>query len=172
MKKFFLFSVAITIALCATQYTHAQSKTVVDVAVSNYSLKTLVNALTLAQRVDSLKAAGPFTVFAPTDDAFSKLTAGTMEELTKPENKEKLGAILDYHIVPGKLAMQDLLTAIRKGSGVAKFKTVNQKELSFGFENGKLKITDENGSVSTVTLSELKADNGFVYVIDTVLLPK
>ncbi len=150
----------------------AEPKTVVEVATGSSSHTTLVSALKAADLVAALEGTGPFTVFAPVNDAFAKLPAGTVEELLKPENKEKLSAVLSYHVIPGNVTTKDILLAIKKGKGTATYKTLNQKVLTCTFTEGKIRVADENGGASTVTISEIKAGNGFVYIIDSVLLPK
>ena len=132
---------------------------IVAVASSAGSFKTLVAALKAAGLVETLQGKGPFTVFAPTDDAFAKLPAGTVEELLEPENKEKLVAILTYHVVPGKVMAADVKTM--------KAKTVNGKELSIKVEYGK--VTVDNAKVIK---TDVAASNGVIHVIDTVVLPK
>lgn len=132
---------------------------IVAVASGAGSFKTLVAAVKAAGLVETLKGKGPFTVFAPTDDAFAKLPAGTLEDLLKPENKEKLVAILTYHVVPGKVMAADVKTM--------KAKTVNGKELSIKVEGGS--VTVDNAKV---VKTDVAASNGVIHVIDTVVLPK
>jgi uncharacterized surface protein with fasciclin (FAS1) repeats len=132
---------------------------IVDTAVAAGNFKTLAAALKAGGLVDTLKGEGPFTVFAPTDDAFAKLPAGTVDELLKPENKEKLKSILTYHVVAGKTMAKDV-------AGMSAAKTVNGKDLKFKTVDGKVKV---NGA--TVTTADVAASNGVIHVIDTVLLP-
>jgi len=132
---------------------------IVAVASSAGSFKTLVAAVKAAGLVETLQGKGPFTVFAPTDEAFAKLPAGTVESLLKPENKEKLVAILTYHVVPGKVMAADVKTM--------KAKTVNGKELSIKVEGGA--VTVDNAKV---VKTDVAASNGVIHVIDTVVLPK
>ena len=132
---------------------------IVAVASGAGSFKTLVAAVQAAGLVETLQGKGPFTVFAPTDDAFAKLPAGTVEDLLKPENKEKLVAILTYHVVPGKVMAADVKTM--------KAKTVNGKELSIKVEGGS--VTVDNAKV---VKTDVAASNGVIHVIDTVVLPK
>ena len=134
-------------------------KDIVDTAVAAGSFKTLTAALKAAGLVDTLKGTGPFTVFAPTDDAFAKLPAGTVDDLLKPENKEKLVAILTYHVVPAKAMAKDV-------AGMSSAKTVNGKELKLKVEDGKVMV---NGA--TVTKADIETSNGVIHVIDTVLMP-
>lgn len=134
-------------------------KDIVDTAVAAGNFTTLAKALQAADLVDTLKGAGPFTVFAPTDEAFAKLPAGTLDDLLKPENKEKLKAILTYHVVPGKVMAAQ---AMKLHSA----KTVNGKDLTIKTADGKVMIND-----ATVTKADIHASNGVIHVIDTVLLP-
>jgi len=147
-------------------------KTVVDVAVSSKAHTTLVAAVTAADLVATLQSAGPFTVFAPTNDAFAKLPAGTVEGLLKPENKATLAKILTYHVVAGNLDAAAVLKAIKDGKGKVALKTVSGGTLTASLKNGKVILTDEKGGVATVTATDLKAGNGVVHVIDTVVMPK
>ena len=133
---------------------------IVDTAVSAGSFNTLVAAVKAADLVDTLKSPGPFTVFAPTDEAFSKLPDGTVENLLKPENKEKLVSILTYHVVPGKVAAVDV---VKLNSA----KTVNGKEVSIDTSKGK--VTVDN---ATVLKTDIMTTNGIIHVIDTVILPE
>jgi len=137
----------------------AKPKDIVDTAVSAGSFKTLAAALNAAGLIDTLKGAGPFTVFAPTDEAFAKLPAGTVENLLKPENKEKLVAILTYHVVAGKAMAKDV-------AGMSSAKTVNGKDLALKVVEGKVMV----GS-ATVIKADIEASNGVIHVIDAVLLP-
>ncbi len=135
------------------------NKDIVDTAVAAGQFNTLAKALQAAGLVDTLKGKGPFTVFAPTDEAFAKLPAGTVDELLKPENKEKLVSILTYHVVPGAVSS-------KKVAGMTSAKTVNGKSLKISTEGGKVKIDD-----ATVIKADIKASNGVIHVIDSVLMP-
>jgi len=145
--------------LATTPGAVAQQKDIVDTAVGAGTFKTLAQALTAAGLVDTLKGAGPFTVFAPTDAAFAKLPAGTLQDLLKPENKAKLVAILTYHVVPGSV-MAAQVTTLKEA------KTVNGQVVKINVAGGKVKVNDSN-----VTATDIKASNGVIHVIDTVLLP-
>lgn len=147
-------------------------KTVVDIAVGSKAHTTLVAAVTAAGLVETLQSAGPFTVFAPTNDAFAKLPAGTVESLLKPEAKATLVKILTYHVVAGNLDAAAVVKAIEAGKGSAKVKTVSGGTLTASLKNGKVTLTDESGNTSTVVAADLKAGNGVVHVIDSVVLPK
>lgn len=134
-------------------------KDIVDTAVAAGQFNTLAKALQAAGLVDTLKGKGPFTVFAPTDEAFAKLPAGTIDELLKPENKEKLVSILTYHVVPGEVSS-------KKVAKMTSAKTVNGKDLKISVEDGKVHIDN-----ATVIKADIKASNGVIHVIDTVLMP-
>ena len=137
----------------------AAPKDIVDTAVAAGSFKTLATALTAAGLVETLKGEGPFTVFAPTDDAFAKLPAGTLDELLRPENKAKLSAILTYHVVPGKVMAEDV---VRLSSA----QTVNGKELRIATKGGTVMVDN-----ATVTQTDIQCSNGVIHVIDAVILP-
>jgi uncharacterized surface protein with fasciclin (FAS1) repeats len=132
---------------------------IVDTAVSAGQFKTLVKAVQEAGLVDTLKGEGPFTVFAPTDEAFAKLPAGTVENLLKPENKDQLVAILTYHVVPGKVMAADVIK-------LKEAKTVNGKMLDIETKGDSVMVND-----ARVTASDIGASNGVIHVIDTVILP-
>lgn len=137
----------------------AKPKDIVDTAAGADSFKTLVAAVKAAGLVETLKGEGPFTVFAPTDEAFAMLPKGTLESLLKPENKEKLVAILTYHVVPGKVLAEDVV-------GLKKATTVNGKDVKITVADGKVKINDAN-----VTKTDIDCSNGVIHVIDAVILP-
>lgn len=147
-------------------------KTVVDIAVGSNAHTTLVAAVKAADLVSTLQGGGPFTVFAPTNEAFAKLPAGTVETLLKPENKAILAKILTYHVIAGNLEATAVLKAIKDGNGKVTLKTVSGGSLTASLNNGKVILTDEKGGISTVTATDLKAGNGVVHVIDAVVLPK
>jgi uncharacterized surface protein with fasciclin (FAS1) repeats len=169
IKQFFLLLAAGIFTLNATAQ---ETSDIVDVAAGSKDHTTLVAAVKAADLVATLKGKGPFTVFAPTNDAFAKLPAGTVETLLKPENKAQLAGILTYHVVAGKLDAKAVLAAIKKGEGKAVLTTVAGGTLTASVENGKVVLTDEKGGKSTVTATDLKATNGIIHVIDAVLLPK
>jgi uncharacterized surface protein with fasciclin (FAS1) repeats len=148
------------------------SKNIVQNASTAKDLTTLVAAVKAAGLVDTLQGAGPFTVFAPTNDAFGKLPAGTVDTLLKPENKGTLAKVLTYHVVPGRLTAVDLMKAVKDGGGMAKFKTVAGEELTVKQPSaGKLSVTDAKGGTSMVTIGDVLQSNGVVHVVDTVLMP-
>ncbi len=159
MIKSILSSALLALTIAVAPASDAAPKAdIVDTAVAAGSFKTLAAALTAAGLVETLKGDGPFTVFAPTDEAFAALPAGTVEDLLKPENKEKLVAILTYHVVPGKVMAADVKTG--------KVKTVNGAKLSLKAEGGKVMVND-----ATVTAADVAASNGVIHVIDAVVLP-
>jgi uncharacterized surface protein with fasciclin (FAS1) repeats len=141
--------------------------TIVDVAVGNKDFSTLVAALKAADLVNTLSGKGPFTVFAPTNAAFAKLPAGTVESLLKPENKATLVKILTYHVVSGKVESGTVVTLNGKKVG-----TVQTQEVTVNVKDGKVSLTDAVGGTSNVTAVDVQASNGVIHVIDTVLMPK
>jgi len=147
------------------------SKNIVQNAVNSKDHTTLVAAVKAAGLVDTLQSAGPFTVFAPTNDAFAKLPAGTVDTLLKPENKKTLSNVLTYHVVPGRLTAKDLMEKIKAGNGKAMLKTVEGADLTFAEKDGKLWIWDAKGDSAQVTIRNVMQSNGVIHVIDTVLLP-
>ena len=171
MKR--IISFAIVLVACFSSLTiYAQKKDIVDIAVGSNAHTTLVAAVKAADLVNTLKSEGPFTVFAPVNDAFSKLPAGTVDFLLKPENKNALIKILTFHVVTGNLDAAAVLEAIKKGNGTASLKTVSGGMLTASLENGKVKLTDEKGGSANVTTTDLKGSNGVIHVIDGVVLPK
>lgn len=160
------------IALFVSAVSVSAQTTVVDVAISSKDHTTLVAAVKAADLVATLQSAGPFTVFAPTNAAFAKLPAGTVETLLKPENKATLAKILTYHVVAGNLNAAAVIKAITDAKGSLSVKTVSGGTLIASLENGKVILTDEKGAKATVVATDLKAGNGVVHVIDSVVLPK
>lgn len=148
------------------------SKDIVDNAVNSKDHTTLVAAVKAAGLVETLKTAGPFTVFAPVNAAFDKLPKGTVETLLKPENKGKLTAVLTYHVVAGKFDATAISKAIKAGNGKTTFTTVQGGKLIASMDGSKLKLTDENGAVSFVTIKDVYQSNGVIHVVDAVVLPK
>ncbi len=147
------------------------SKTIVENAINSPIHKTLVAAVKAAGLVDTLNSAGPFTVFAPTDDAFAKLPAGTVDTLVKPESKDTLTKILTYHVVPGKISSKGLAKMIKKGGGTATLKTVQGGTLTAKASGSIITLTDEKGGTSTITTADVFQKNGVIHVVDTVLMP-
>jgi uncharacterized surface protein with fasciclin (FAS1) repeats len=148
------------------------TKDIVDNAVNSKDHTTLVAAVKAAGLVETLKSAGPFTVFAPTNAAFDKLPAGTVNNLVKPENKATLTTILTYHVVAGKMDSKAIAKAIKAGGGKAELTTVQGGKLWAWMEGKKLVLKDEKGGISTVTIADVYQKNGVIHVIDTVLMPK
>jgi uncharacterized surface protein with fasciclin (FAS1) repeats len=158
MKTIAAAAVAVALSMSATQ---APDKTdIVQTAISNGSFKTLVAAVKAAGLVETLKGSGPFTVFAPTDEAFAKLPGGTVENLLKPENKKQLVAILTYHVVPGKVMSNDIVGKKTMA------KSVEGEEISIDATNG-VKVDN-----AKVVKADVEASNGVIHVIDTVIMPK
>lgn len=152
--------------------THVNEMDIVDIAIGSEAHTTLVAAVKAADLVGTLKSAGPFTVFAPTNAAFDKLPEGTVATLLKPENKKQLASILTYHVVAGNLDANEVVNAIKSGGGKATLTTVQGGTLSAMIKDGDVWITDENGGMAKVTAVDLKGTNGVVHVIDSVVLPK
>ncbi|GMQ29010.1 fasciclin domain-containing protein [Algoriphagus confluentis] len=164
MKKFLSILMVLTVVLASsftnkTASVHEVDADIVDLAVQTEFLSTLVAAVKAGDLVDVLKGDGPFTVFAPTNDAFAKLPAGTVENLLKPENKAQLVAVLTYHVVPGKVMSSTLKDGM-------KAKTVQGQEVTISLKDGKAMVNN-----ATVTAADIEASNGVVHVIDTVILP-
>ena len=158
IRRTFLALTTATALMSAPAFAGSHSKDIVDTAVGAGTFNTLAAALTAAGLVETLKGEGPFTVFAPTDDAFAALPAGTVEDLLKPENKDKLTAILTYHVVAGKVMSTDLTNDMKAA-------TVNGAEVTIMTEGG-VKVNDAN-----VTTADIEASNGVIHVIDKVIMP-
>ena len=148
------------------------SKDIIDNAVNSKDHTTLVAAVKAADLVPTLKGAGPFTVFAPTNAAFEKLPAGTVDTLLKPENKATLARILTYHVVAGKMDSKAIAAAIKKGKGKATFATVQGANLTAAMNGKTLTLTDDKGTTSNVTIADVYQKNGVIHVVDTVVQPK
>jgi len=181
MKKIFAITL---LSICALNFAFAggknpvvggqqmyPTKDIIDNAVNSADHTTLVAAVKAAGLVDTLKGAGPFTVFAPTNEAFAKLPAGTVDTLLKPENKEMLTKILTYHVVAGRLSASELKKEIKAGNGEAKLKTVNGETLTAMMQDGNIVLKDEKGDMSKVTIPNVFQSNGVIHVVDTVVLP-
>jgi uncharacterized surface protein with fasciclin (FAS1) repeats len=171
MKKIISFAIVL-VASFSTLTMYAQKKDIVDIAAGSEAHTTLVAAVKAADLVTVLKGSGPFTVFAPVNDAFAKLPAGTVDYLLKTENKATLAKILTYHVVAGNLDAAAVLAAIKRGNGSVTLKTVSGGKLTASLDNGKVKLTDEKGGSAYVTTTDLKGSNGVIHVIDTVLMPE
>jgi len=155
-----LFGIALATASAASAAENAQGKDIVDTAVEAGSFTTLVAAVEAAELVDTLKGEGPFTVFAPTDAAFAKLPEGTVEDLLKPENKDRLAAVLTYHVIPGKVMSADI------AGKALEAETVQGQSVSIDATDG---VTIDG---ATVVVADVEASNGVIHVIDTVILPQ
>jgi uncharacterized surface protein with fasciclin (FAS1) repeats len=172
MKSIKQFALLIAMGIFSMNVVAQKKADIVDVAVGSKAHTTLVAAVKAADLVATLKSKGPFTVFAPTNEAFEKLPAGTVETLLKPENKAMLAGILTYHVVAGNINAKAVMAAIKKGKGKAVLTTVAGGKLTAAIEDGKVVLTDEKGGKATVTATDLKATNGVIHVIDAVVLPK
>ncbi|MFA6152815.1 MAG: fasciclin domain-containing protein [Chitinophagaceae bacterium] len=147
------------------------SKNIVENAVNSKDHTTLVAAVKAAGLVETLQSAGPFTVFAPVNKAFSDLPAGTVDNLLKPENKGTLSAVLTYHVVAGRLGSKELMDKIKAGGGKAMLKTVQGEELTFMMKGKDLWVMDTKGGKAKVTIKDVFQSNGVIHVIDKVLMP-
>jgi uncharacterized surface protein with fasciclin (FAS1) repeats len=147
------------------------TKNIVENAVNSKDHTTLVAAVKAAGLVETLESAGPFTVFAPTNEAFGKLPAGTVDNLVKPENKEMLTKILTYHVVAGRMSAADLWAQVKAGNGKAELKTVQGGTLTAMTEGKKLYLVDEKGNKSWITIADVNQSNGVIHVVNTVLMP-
>ena len=147
------------------------TKNIIENAVNSKDHTTLVAAVKAAGLVETLESAGPFTVFAPTNEAFNKLPKGTVETLLKPENKATLTKILTYHVVAGRMTSADLVKAIKAGKGKATLKTVSGGTLTAMMKGKGIELKDEKGGVSMVTIANVMQSNGVIHVVNTVLMP-
>lgn len=182
MKKFalglFAFVIAVGVAGTASAQMYSQAsmksneKDIVDTAVATPQLSTLVAAVKAAGLVETLKGDGPFTVFAPVNDAFGKLPSGTVETLLKPENKAMLTSVLTYHVIAGNFEAKDVAAAIKKGNGKAELTTVQGGKIWAMMDGADVVLKDEKGNKSKVVMVDVKTSNGVVHVIDTVVMPK
>lgn len=170
---FLTAALALTAPIAAGEATAQTSspKTIVETASGSKDHSTLVTAVKAAGLVETLQGAGPFTVFAPTNDAFAKLPAGTVDTLLKPESKATLTSVLTYHVVPGRMTAQDLVAKVKEGGGTATLKTVQGEILTITPSGSPLSIKDKKGGTATVTVPDLLQSNGVIHVVDTVLLP-
>ncbi len=183
MKKYYAAVLSLVLGLAGVA-AHAQkdpmvggaemypTKNIVENAMNSQDHTTLVAAVKAAGLVGTLEGTGPFTVFAPTNEAFAKLPPGTVDTLLKPENKETLTKVLTYHVVAGKVTSKDLKKMIKEGGGKAEIKTVEGGTITASIHGGKIVLTDETGGMSTVTIADVYQSNGVIHVVDTVLMPK
>ncbi len=155
-----------------TVETTNKEETIVSVAASNENFTTLVAAVKAAGLVDVLNSKGPFTVFAPVNDAFGKLPEGTVASLLKPENKKLLTAILTYHVVAGKFKAKDVVKAINDNGGKFVITTVQGGKLTASLKDGKVILTDVKGNISTIIITDVDASNGIIHAIDSVVMPQ
>lgn len=181
MLKSTLIALSMTVALGASPAYAAMmvggaemfpAKNIIENAVNSKDHTTLVAAVKAAGLVDTLSGAGPFTVFAPTNDAFGALPAGTVDGLLKPEAKDTLTKILTCHVVPAKAMSDAVMKMVKDDGGAHKAKTVGGCELTLKLDGDKVTVTDEAGGVATVTIADVEQSNGVIHVIDKVLLPK
>jgi len=181
MKKIIIAAIAM-VAIAIAPKTNAQTKMVggaamyptkniVENAVNSKDHTTLVAAVKAAGLVETLESAGPFTVFAPTNEAFNRLPAGTVDNLVKPENKEMLTKILTYHVVPGRLSSEELWAKVKAGNGKAELTTVQGEKLTAMAKGKKLYLVDEKGGQSWITIADVNQSNGVIHVVNTVLMP-
>jgi uncharacterized surface protein with fasciclin (FAS1) repeats len=184
MKKFVLFMLmaCVGVGLSAAEASAQEnpmvggaamfkSKNIVENALNSQDHTTLVAAVKAAGLVETLSGKGPFTVFAPTNAAFEKLPAGTVETLLRPENKGTLTKVLTYHVVAGKMDARKLMQAIKKGGGSASLTTVSGGRLTATTNGTTIMLRDEKGGASTVTIADVMQSNGVIHVVDTVLMP-
>jgi len=170
-KVLMIAAAAATSFLPATASAGNTKGNLVAAAMQSQDHNTLVAAVKAAGLVDTLASGGPFTVFAPTDAAFAKLPAGTVDTLLKPANRDQLKAVLTYHVVPGKVSSVQLIDAIRKSGGRAMLKTVQGGNLTASLSGGSVVITDGAGGMAMVTKADLTQSNGIIHVTDAVSLP-
>src|SRR6202451_1223010 len=181
MKRFTILALALSICAAAPSFAGNPmvggqkmyaNKDIIDNAVNSADHTPVVAAVKAGGLVNTLKGPGPFTVFAPTNEAFAKLPAGTVDTLLKPENKDTLTKILTYHVVAGRLSAQDLKMKIKEGNGTAELTTVEGGKLWVSLHDGKhLMLKDEKGGTAMVTIANVFQSNGVIQVIDTVLMP-
>jgi len=148
------------------------AQTVVDAAVSNKDFSTLVTALKAADLVGALSGEGPFTVFAPNNDAFSKIDAGTLGDLLKPENVKALSNILTYHVVSGKLMASDVVNALKSGNGKVDLTALNGQTITAISKGGKIYLEDSQGNMSEIIATDVAGSNGVIHVISSVVMPE
>ena len=182
MKKIIIAAFALVAIAIAPATSNAQTKMVggaamyptkniVENAVNSKDHTTLVAAVKAAGLVETLESAGPFTVFAPTNEAFDKLPKGTVETLVKPENKATLTKILTYHVVAGRMSAADIMAKVKEGNGKAEMKTVEGGTLTAMVKGKKIYLVDEKGGQSWITIADVFQSNGVIHVVNTVLMP-
>lgn len=172
LNRFATFAAALSLAtIPAAALAGGPKGNIVSAAMQSKDHETLVAAVKAAGLVDTLAGKGPFTVFAPTDSAFEQLPAGTVETLLKPENRDKLQAVLTYHVVPGRVTAAELIETIQAKGGSAPLKTVQGEVLTASLSGGKVILTDAAGRAATVINADLIQSNGVIHVTDAVSLP-
>ncbi len=173
--KYMIAGIICTVMMSSTalaNYKTAGEKSIVEIAVGSKDHTTLVAALKAADLVTTLSGKGPFTVFAPTNEAFALIPKDVLDNLLKPENKAALAGILTYHVVAGNVDAATLIGMIKKSNGTAVLKTVNGQELKASIVDGKVVLTDAKGGKATVIVADLKGSNGVIHVTDHVSMPK
>ncbi|MEM7486780.1 MAG: fasciclin domain-containing protein [Bacteroidota bacterium] len=171
MKKLIFILSTFALVLFVQQTKAQESKDIVDVAVSVDDFSTLVTALKAADLVGALKGDGPFTVFAPVNSGFAKIDAKTLNSLLEPENKEKLSAILTYHVVSGKIAAADVVAALDKGNGKAELTTLNGGKITAMKKDDGIYLMDAGGNYSKIAKTDVMASNGVIHIIEDVVMP-
>ncbi len=173
MKKLiFIISTVMLAVFTQTIYAQKTNKDIVDVAVSVDDFSTLVAALKAADLVGALKGDGPFTVFAPTNDAFDKIDSKALNSLLEPANKSKLAGILTYHVVSGKIIAGAVVKALKEGNGETEVATLNGAKLKIVQKDGKIWLKDQNGTYSQIVKTDVMATNGVIHIINNVMMPK
>lgn len=170
MKKITIFTTIAVLSFATSSF--AQAKTIVGVASGNDNFSTLVTAVQAADLVETLNGEGPFTVFAPTNEAFDKLPEGTVAGLLKPESKDALTGVLTYHVVAGEYDAAAVMKAIEGNNGSFAAKTVQGGQIVLSLKDGKVLLTDEKGNSSTVVMADVDASNGIIHAIDSVVMPE
>ena len=170
MKKTF-FILSVTFSLILSKSLIAQG-TIVEVAIGNDNFSTLVTALKSADLVGALQGKGPFTVFAPTNDAFAKIDSETLNSLLEEKNQKVLSNILTYHVISGKLAASDVVDALGKGNGSVQLTTLNEQAITVMQKDGKIWLKDSKGNYSQISATDIMGSNGVIHVIDSVVMPE
>lgn len=170
MKKL-VFILTITMTLALSRNATAQG-TIVDVAVGNEDFSTLVTALKAADLVGALQGDGPFTVFAPTNEAFAKIDEKTLGSLLEAENQKALSNILTYHVISGKITATEVVAALKKGNGMVDLKALNGQVLTVMQKDGKIWLKDTKGNYSEIVATDAMGSNGVIHVIDNVVMPE
>ena len=170
MKKY-IFTLSTFLFVSLTNNLTAQG-TIVDVAIGNKNFSTLVTALKSADLVSALQGSGPFTVFAPTNDAFAKIDSKTLNSLLEAKNQKVLSNILTYHVISGKLVASDVVAALEKGNGSVELTALNGQIITVMQKDGKIWLTDSKGNYSEISATDIMGSNGVIHVIDTVAMPE